>query len=383
MYDKYLDEVPVGEWPRLSYFFTPPSPPYGQPLPPAAPAERRTPLHVGQDIANMFRQSRAQNNQQTAAGADEDVNGAADKEGENEGADIDEGSAGRKVELKQVREAERMLRSMVCEDTQASATHIHRRPERDPMGYYALLGVSQDATLDEIKKARDNILLHGGHLDKAVAATNKANSTRLAQTVNEAFETLGNPEKRRVYDLPYGIEVIRPEPPPEVRDFATWRARQEWERKERERDGLPPKTFEGLLGFMEPHFSGLVPRCATSTPPSHTRTTSPSRPQPTQPATPTATGQEIPPLLSSVCGGGRRGRLVYDNAFTGEAEYWRQQEDGVWVVHSGQEGPFWRMAACMACCRVACLEEGRCVIDKTKQTIDCVVDCVRGLVEEG
>lgn len=69
--------------------------------------------------------------------------------------------------------------------------------------YYAVLGVSQDATQKEIKKAFRNLAkIH--HPDKG-------GDTEKFKKINEAYEVLCDPEKRRKYDFsrqgggwPYG-----------------------------------------------------------------------------------------------------------------------------------------------------------------------------------
>jgi len=65
-------------------------------------------------------------------------------------------------------------------------------------GYYGVLGVSRDATLDEIKKAfRELIKIH--HPDKN--PENLKAAEKLTKEITEAYETLRNPEYRKAYDL--------------------------------------------------------------------------------------------------------------------------------------------------------------------------------------
>ena len=62
--------------------------------------------------------------------------------------------------------------------------------------YYGLLGVSKDASQDEIRKAYLK-LAHKYHPDKT--GGDKAAEEKLKE-VNEAYDTLKNPEKRKAYD---------------------------------------------------------------------------------------------------------------------------------------------------------------------------------------
>ncbi len=63
--------------------------------------------------------------------------------------------------------------------------------------YYQTLGVTRTATADDIKKAfRKLARVH--HPD--VATTDKAKAEEKFKTINEAYEVLGDPEKRRRYD---------------------------------------------------------------------------------------------------------------------------------------------------------------------------------------
>lgn len=64
--------------------------------------------------------------------------------------------------------------------------------------YYRILNVSKDATQDEIKKSYRK-LVQKYHPDKT---GNDKESEKKFKEVAEAYETLGNPEKRRTYDNP-------------------------------------------------------------------------------------------------------------------------------------------------------------------------------------
>ena len=61
--------------------------------------------------------------------------------------------------------------------------------------FYTILGVSEKASKDEIKKAFRSLSLQF-HPDKTGGAT-----VEKFQKINEAYETLGDEEKRQQYDM--------------------------------------------------------------------------------------------------------------------------------------------------------------------------------------
>ncbi len=72
------------------------------------------------------------------------------------------------------------------------------------MSFYTVLGVAQDATQDEIKKAYKNKALTC-HPDK-VEPSAREKSEETFKSLLEAFETLSDIRKRRLYDLSNGVD---------------------------------------------------------------------------------------------------------------------------------------------------------------------------------
>ena len=64
--------------------------------------------------------------------------------------------------------------------------------------YYKILGVGRNATEDEIKKAYRNLAMKY-HPDRNPGKEKEANEK--FKRINEAFEVLGDPEKRKQYDM--------------------------------------------------------------------------------------------------------------------------------------------------------------------------------------
>ena len=63
--------------------------------------------------------------------------------------------------------------------------------------FYNILGVSENASKDEIKKAYRSLQMKY-HPDKNQGNTE---SHKMTQTINEAYETLGDKQKKEEYDM--------------------------------------------------------------------------------------------------------------------------------------------------------------------------------------
>lgn len=73
--------------------------------------------------------------------------------------------------------------------------------------------MSNDATLEEIRLAhRDLVLQH--HPDRFPGAEGKFTATRKFQTIQDAYNTLQDPEAREKYDLVrlWGLDQIKESP---------------------------------------------------------------------------------------------------------------------------------------------------------------------------
>ncbi|MFD0894861.1 J domain-containing protein [Luteolibacter ambystomatis] len=112
--------------------------------------------------------------------------------------------------------------------------------------YYETLGVSRGATQEEIKKAFRK-LARTHHPD---VAKDKAGSEEKFKQINEAYEVLGDPEKRKRYDELGANWNQTGGPPPSEGGFGGW----SWEPNE------GGASFEfggtGFSDFFERYFSG-------------------------------------------------------------------------------------------------------------------------------
>jgi len=111
--------------------------------------------------------------------------------------------------------------------------------------YYQILGVSRDAPQDDIRKAFRK-LARQYHPD---VAKDKKKSEEKFKEINEAYEVLGDPAKRKKYDT-LGANWDRPEPPPG------------WQQSGRGAGAAGPEEFEfhfggtGFSDFFEQFFGG-------------------------------------------------------------------------------------------------------------------------------
>jgi molecular chaperone DnaJ len=81
------------------------------------------------------------------------------------------------------------------------------------MDYYRVLGVSREASDDSIKKAYRKLVFQY-HPDRN---PDNVKAEAKIREINEAYEIVGDPEKRRSYDrLQWGDEVVRDEADPTV-----------------------------------------------------------------------------------------------------------------------------------------------------------------------
>ena len=73
------------------------------------------------------------------------------------------------------------------------------------INYYEILGIEKDATQDQIKSAYKAKAMHV-HPDRC---PDDSKATGKFQTINKAYETLSDPEKRAQYDrgIEFGIDV--------------------------------------------------------------------------------------------------------------------------------------------------------------------------------
>jgi hypothetical protein len=106
-----------------------------------------------------------------------------------------------------------------------------------PHDHYATLHVRLDATDAEIKRSYRK-LMRVVHPD---ANTRDPHATRKAAALNHAFETLGDPEKRRAYDELRGRRSVR--------RYEVWAEQPDWEDVVAEH--VPPKR--------PPHVHALEP----------------------------------------------------------------------------------------------------------------------------
>lgn len=71
--------------------------------------------------------------------------------------------------------------------------------------YYKILELEPNATFDQIK-SQHRFLVHAWHPDKFPNPDQKAKAEEKLKEINEAYSTLSDPEKRRMYDLFSGLD---------------------------------------------------------------------------------------------------------------------------------------------------------------------------------
>lgn len=72
--------------------------------------------------------------------------------------------------------------------------------------YYKILELEPDASIDQIK-SQHRFLVHAWHPDKFPNLEQKAKAEEKLKEINEAYSTLSDPEKRKMYDLFSGIDT--------------------------------------------------------------------------------------------------------------------------------------------------------------------------------
>lgn len=122
-----------------------------------------------------------------------------------------------------------------------------------PADYYQILGIPRDSTVEEIRKAyriRAKLL----HPD----VSTKENAKLLFQLLNEAYQVLNNPEKRRWYDfkLKYPTTTGLKKPPqrrpaPNYESYySAYTQNQQQQKKEREVAPWIRKTIDNILFYF-------------------------------------------------------------------------------------------------------------------------------------
>ncbi|EIE26180.1 DnaJ-domain-containing protein, partial [Coccomyxa subellipsoidea C-169] len=101
------------------------------------------------------------------------------------------------------------------------------RNDEDETSYYAVLNVARDASEEEIKRAFRQ-LAQAYHPDKHTDASLQAHASANFTRLQEAYEVLGNPDRRQVYDI-YGKEGLSAGLEVGSTLKSTDELRQEWE----------------------------------------------------------------------------------------------------------------------------------------------------------
>jgi len=70
--------------------------------------------------------------------------------------------------------------------------------------YYEMLEISENSSQEELK-AQYRFLVQAWHPDKFSSPEQKEKAENKTKEINKAYEVLGNPDKKREYDLKHNI----------------------------------------------------------------------------------------------------------------------------------------------------------------------------------
>ncbi|KAI4841009.1 DnaJ domain containing protein [Plasmodium brasilianum] len=96
---------------------------------------------------------------------------------------------------------------------------VYDNSSEDSKDYYSVLGVSKDATSNDIRKAYKKLTMKW-HPDKHLDPQDKIIAEEKFKTVVEAYDVLSDEEKREIYDL-YGLDGLKRNVHTDVSDFSS------------------------------------------------------------------------------------------------------------------------------------------------------------------